>query len=233
MPKIDMTGQRFGRLTVITEAGHDQRRRTRWLCACSCGTETTVAGGDLRSGHTGSCGCLMREISAANGRASAIHGMYGTPTYLSWQSMRARCLNPKAISYPRYGGRGITVDPRWAGFEQFYADMGVRPDGTSLDRLDSNGPYSPSNCRWATAREQARNRRTNRLLTYRGVTLAACEWAERAGINRNTLYARLRKGWSVERALSTGADPAILARLAEAEQRAQQQRQDDEPEESP
>lgn len=225
MPKIDMTGQRFGRLTAITEAGHDQRRRTLWLCACSCGTETIVAGGDLRRGHTSSCGCLMREISAANGRASVIHGMYGTPTYLSWQSMRARCLNPNAISYPRYGGRGITVDQRWAGFEQFYADMGVRPDGTSLDRLDSNGPYNPSNCRWATAKEQARNKRTNRLLTYRGVTLAACEWAERAGINRNTLYARLRKGWSVERALSTGADPA---HLAEAEQRqADEQRDQD------
>jgi hypothetical protein len=144
-----------------------------------------------------------RPDLAARNRARATHRMTKTPTWKSWESMRARCEKPACKDWPRYGGRGIRVCERWSSFEAFLADMGARPDGASIDRIDVNGHYEPSNCRWATPTAQARNRRTSVLIEFRGEHLTAVEWAERVGLERKTLEYRIRIGWDTERALTT------------------------------
>lgn len=171
---IDLIGQRYGRLAIVDRAPNTAAGLARWLCQCDCGATKIVTGDGLRSGSTKSCGCLQREtarISGAakltvHGHAGGTHGQPGvappTPTYISWQSMKQRCLNPNAPNYHKYGGRGIGVHPDWVGsFEVFLANMGERPNGTSLDRIDSTGHYEPGNCRWATPLEQRHNRRAS------------------------------------------------------------------------
>lgn len=136
------------------------------------------------------------------------HGMtringVSTPTYVSWQRMKNRCLNPAAIDYPRYGGRGIVICDRWLhSFENFLADMGLRPDGLQLDRIDNEGNYEPTNCRWISKRGNARNRSSNVLLTVDGVTKTATEWGEETGLGE-TILSRISRGWSHERAVRT------------------------------
>jgi len=127
-----------------------------------------------------------------------------SPIYNVWRAMRQRCLNKTSTNYPNYGGRGISICQRWDEFENFLADMGDRPSGHSLERIDNNGPYAPDNCRWATKRDQQRNRRDVRPLTFQGRTMLMTDWAQAVGIKFNTIQARLDVyGWSVERALST------------------------------
>jgi hypothetical protein len=129
--------------------------------------------------------------------------MGGTPEYSSWRSALQRCCDPTFVYYSYYGGRGITVCERWRDFSNFYADMGPRPTPQhTLDRIDNDGPYAPKNCRWATRQEQARNRRSNRMLTHNGETLCLSEWAERIDLPANALYMRLYNGWSTEQALT-------------------------------
>lgn len=129
-----------------------------------------------------------------------------TATYKAWEAMHRRCRLESQDSYPQYGGRGIAVCEQWASFEEFLADMGEKPVGMSLERKDSNGPYAPNNCRWATQKEQQRNRRGNRLLSHDGVTMTVAEWAERIGVGSATIRSRIDKhGWSVARALETPA----------------------------
>lgn len=159
MPKgvyADLVGQRFGRLLVTARAAHQLGHPRKWLCLCDCGRITTTGTGNLTSGGTQSCGCLAAEVKSARVRT---HGMTDTRTWRSWQGMKNRCRNEKNPSYYRYGGRGIQVHEPWLKFENFLADMGERPEGMSLDRIDVNGNYEPSNCQWATSTEQRVNQR--------------------------------------------------------------------------
>lgn len=127
--------------------------------------------------------------------------------YSVWDSMKQRCLNPKNASYKNYGGRGITICERWMDFENFLADMGQPPKGQWLERIDNNGPYSPENCRWATPSQQNRNTRRNHYIEHNGQRKLVVEWAEESGINKGALLMRIRKGWSMERALSEPVRP--------------------------
>lgn len=155
MPKrVDLLGFKFGRLTVVRKGPVKNTRQT-WVCICECGNEKTATNGDLKKGHVRSCGCLMIG-NPKHGHAKG----NGSPTYRSWRAMMNRCTNKSVRDYEQYGGRGITICERWTdSFEKFLLDMGERPDGCSLDRINSNGNYEPLNCRWATPSEQVKNRR--------------------------------------------------------------------------
>lgn len=153
----DLTGQVFGRWLVLCEApGY-----SRWHCQCVCGTEKDLQGSSLVHGTTHSCGCLLREINAARATHGEGHGENTTPEYWAWTSMRQRCLNEHSVHYPKYGGLGITISPRWDSYENFLEDMGRRPEGLHfLDRYPNEyGNYEPGNCRWATPSENRTNRR--------------------------------------------------------------------------
>lgn len=206
-PRIDLTGQTFGRLTVLRYA---EKRKSGhyWVCRCECGEETTTLGSNLRSGHAKSCGCVQKEKAAAQatvmGRANRTHGAIDTPEYVAWRNMRRRCLDEDDASYAHYGERGITVCDRWLDFENFIADMGPKPGKEyTLDRIDVNKGYEPGNCRWTTQKVQQRNRRWHRLLEYKGETKCMGEWAEIADISLPVLWQRINRGWPVEQAMTT------------------------------
>lgn len=189
-----MVGERFGRLLVIGLAPSKHRNSYR-ECRCDCGNVRIIPASGLTAGRSRSCGCLKVEQSKT-------HGLSHIPEYLVWKSMKARCLSPAASGYRNYGGRGIALCGRWLSFEKFIEDMGRRPgDEYSIERINNDGNYEPSNCRWATKREQANNRRGNRLLTLKGKTLTLQQWADSLGISAGTLDTRLRLGWTLERAL--------------------------------
>lgn len=171
--RLELAGQTFGRWTVIAPGQRTYRGWfTHWLCRCECGTEREVATGNLRKGLSTSCGCRNREVTASRARAQfSTHGMskggsggHGSPTYVSWLAMRQRVRDANRPGHERYGGRGITICPAWNDFQTFLADMGERPRGKTLDRINVDGNYEPDNCRWATPKEQANNRRPRAIV---------------------------------------------------------------------
>lgn len=199
--KSALLGERFGRLVVVDVL--DGRRRR---CQCDCGNESIVHRCNLTTGNTQSCGCLRKEIesvvSLTHGHTS---GKQWSPTYTVYHGMLQRCCNPNNPRWKDYGGRGITVCSEWrTSFATFFADMGERPIGCSIDRIDNDGPYQKDNCVWANDAQQARNKRDNRFLTYNGKTQTLSEWAEETSIPYYTLHSRLRRGWTVEKTLSKG-----------------------------
>lgn len=204
---VDLTGQRFGRLTVIRRGPNANRGKARWWCECSCGKSCVlVFSFSLRGGDTKSCGCLLGEAGRLRLQT---HGRSKTPEHKTWLALRRRCNSPSDINYSRYGGRGIRVCERWMNsFENFLTDMGPRPSRQhSIDRLDVNGDYEPSNCTWSDPRQQARNKRNSLLVAHNGETLHINEWSERTGIRAGTLRERLLTlSWTPKRAFETPAD---------------------------
>lgn len=206
MAREDLTGRVFGRLMVIGFDHMNSHRASMWACRCSCGIEKAVLRASLINGLTRSCGCFHKEqISTSNGMAE-------TSFYHRWEGLIARCTNKKDRSWSGYGGRGIKVCNEWLEFNNFRHDMHQEylehierhgAKNTSLDRIDNEGPYSKENCRWATRKEQANNRRSNRLIELEGQRNTVGRWSEILGINRSVIEGRLRSGWSVERALTT------------------------------
>jgi hypothetical protein len=197
----DLTGQTFGRLTVI-ERGPNKGIRTYWWCKCICDTRCLIYRGRLLSGETQSCGCLHKELSR---QRRLIHDMTHTPEYHIWCSMRQRCRDPHVKSYPDYGGRGITVCERWLhSFENFYADMGARPSPKhTIERKNNDGPYAPDNTIWLPKTLQNMNKRNSHLITLDGQTACLKEWMHRTGTSLTTFYRRVQNGWSEQEALTT------------------------------
>lgn len=202
----DEIGSRYGRLLVVSRDTEPSKyAHARWLCVCDCGNTTTVLSTNLRRGSTTSCGCYkISRIVETNTK----HGRTGSAELNTFMGMNSRCLNAKGKDFKRYGGRGITVCDRWhrdtpGAFENFLADMGERPSlEHSIDRMDNDGPYSPENCRWAVQKTQQNNKRSNTILTFGGKAQNVTQWAEELGMKRSKIYYRLRRGWSVEDALS-------------------------------
>jgi len=197
--KLDITGLKFGKLTAIKENGFDKspsRKHIRWDCKCDCGNILNVRLNALRTGGVKSCGCLMV--------GNIKHGMKHTKEYETWSRIKARCYNTNNPDYFLYGGRGITVCSQWLeSFENFYNDMGERPlNCNSIDRIDNNGNYEPSNCRWSDIKTQARNKRNNRTYELNGLKMCMADWAKHLGISFATLDERLKK-WSLEKSLTT------------------------------
>ncbi len=175
---LKIAGRRFGRFLVLGFSHQDKSGHSHWKCVCDCGTEKTIRGSHLTEGDTVSCGCFHQEqLSKArttHGHARHVNGkQHNSPTYRSWHSMMSRCHNPNVPSFSYYGGRGITVCSQWQTFAGFLADMSVRPKFTSLDRINPDGNYEPDNCRWATSREQARNKQPLVAITFSDEELLA------------------------------------------------------------
>lgn len=212
MKVIDLTGQRFGRLTVLRRCGTSKDGQKVYLCKCDCGNFKEIRSGNLRNGHTNSCGCLSREVtSKVNAERNTKHNGCGTRLYGIWYDMRQRCSYEKSINWHLYGGRGIRVCDEWQeSFEPFrdWALSHGYEDGLQLDRIDNDGNYSPDNCKWSTRTEQGNNRRTCIYVTIDGVTKSVSEWCRETGVNRMVAYSRIRKGWEPEQAV-TVTDPNV------------------------
>lgn len=199
----NLVGMKFNRLTVLEFAGTTLGRAAIWRCQCDCGNITNVRASKLKNNIIKSCGCYKKEQWI---RDHTTHGHSSkqkkSSTYSSWLNMKARCSNSSCHEYHNYGGRGISICERWNSFENFLSDMGECPDGLSLDRIDNNGNYEPSNCRWANAVVQGNNRRNNRRITYNGETKTLSEWSRILDMNWFTLFHRLKAGISVEDAFT-------------------------------
>lgn len=193
-------GDKFGRLTVLEKSEPYRNpegyiKESRWLCQCECGNTKVILRSALMTGRTRSCGCLFTETvkicRLINGVKRNRKGAYS-----SWTQMKSRCSDKNASGYEYYGGRGIKVCNRWKSFDLFYEDMGDRPEGFSIDRIDVNGDYKPENCKWSSISEQSYNRRNNRHIELNGEIKPLGKWIEQFGISRSCITGRLRRGWT-------------------------------------
>ncbi len=200
MIKYDMTGHRFGRLTVLSFFETRKHYRKMWLCRCDCGTEKAVCGKSMRDGAIVSCGCYKAEKAK---QVHTTHGKTGSKAYHSWSGMISRCHNSKNPKFYMYGEKGIVVCERWKNsFSDFISDMGDPPSKYhSIDRIDGDGNYCPENCRWASPKEQSAHIRTNHLVTFKDETKHVSEWARHLGCSKETLFGRIRLGWNDERVI--------------------------------
>lgn len=192
--RADLVGKKFGRLNVI-EFSHKEKisktNRRFWKCSCDCGEYKIAHTNSLTSGKCRSCGCLALESSIKNGSLTKKHGMFGSPEYKTWQSIKDRCLNKKSKDYSRYGGRGVKVSKDWKNsFENFYKAMGPRPPGTSIDRINNDGDYTISNCRWATPKQQMRNRSVSLSKNVIEIIDIISEYKK---VSYSTAYKKLRR----------------------------------------
>jgi hypothetical protein len=200
----DIAGQKFSRLTAIKKI-----KPGTWMFRCDCGSEIEKQKVAVTRGNTKSCGCLRKDRVTERNRDGAGTRRKDTrvvshPLYNLWNGMKARCSNPNHVGYRNYGARGVKVCERWSDFWAFVEDMGERPVGTTLDRVDPSGDYTPDNCRWATRKQQSLNTSRNIRLTHNDVTLTVREWADRLGVDQKLLNRRRALGWPVDRILSVG-----------------------------
>lgn len=199
----DYSGMRWGRLTAVALALRSETRDHKWRFACDCGGEIVTNIKLVKAGKTSSCGCLFREMMAARNTTHGLSSVH-QDEYRIWKNMRARCQSPTNKSFPDYGGRGIAVCERWQDFANFIADMGPRPSGASLDRVDVNSGYGPENCRWVGAVEQANNKRNNRVIEWGGVAKTLQQWCAEYGVEPSKVRYRLSQGMTLEAALTSG-----------------------------
>lgn len=196
-----MVGQRYTRLTVIRENGRNKHGGVLWLCECDCGNQIEVSTNSLNKGNTKSCGCLYRDY-LNNSRPNSIkHGASKSRLYTIWRDMKLRCYNKKQIGYKNYGARGIKVCNEWLydfiSFKNWAMDSGYQ-NGLTLDRLDNDGNYEPSNCKWSTPKEQSNHKRNNRCVVYRGEKHTIAEWSNLTGIKYHLIWTKLKNGYSMD-----------------------------------
>lgn len=193
-------GVRFGNLVVLCDVESNSRHR-KVKCVCDCGNEKDFFISNIKRGYTSSCGCLHKEVIS---ESSSTHKMSKSKTYSTWLNMKARCSNENNPNFSNYGGRGIKVCDRWINsFENFISDMGERPRGLTIDRIDVNGNYEPSNCRWASDKQQARNKRNTYIVEFNGVIKPLIEHCNDVGIEYKTVFKRIsQSGYSIDKALT-------------------------------
>jgi hypothetical protein len=188
----DLSGRKYGKLLVIKRS-EINKGGIYWECECDCGNQLNIRGNHLKEGQHSCVKCMKHDYAYT-------HGLHGHPSYRTWVMMRQRCLNPNAIGYKNYGGRGIKICKRWNDFENFAKDVGVPPSSKhTLDRFpNKNGDYEPSNFRWATWKEQQRNKRDNKTVSYKGETKTVAEWSDITGIEYSTIHRRLSNEWKLD-----------------------------------
>lgn len=197
--RVDHTGSRFGSWVAVA-IDRTNGHRTWWRVRCDCGAAAVVRADSLTTGGSKRCVTCQSEVSR---QTHTRHGETRDPTWRSWASMRERCENPNFSAFKDYGGRGVKVSARWQSYEAFVQDVGYRPAGTTLDRIDCSGDYEPGNCRWATPKQQARNKRRTVYLEVNGERKSLSEWAEDRGFSHITFYKRYAAGWSDQDIVNT------------------------------
>lgn len=207
MKPLDLAGKTFGYLTAIKRVANNKHRNAMWLCRCCCGNVKVVSAQNLRKGDVKSCGCKKSEM-ISNSRTK--HGMKHTPTYGSWLAMKKRCNNPTCDHYYNYGAKGIKVCEEWnSSFVSFLRDMGERPEGKTLDRIDNSKGYYKENCKWSTDEQQRENRTDNCMIKYNGKTQTCKQWSKETGIKYDILNDRFHRGDRGDRLFRPEKSPRI------------------------
>lgn len=212
--RLDLTGKIFNYLRVVKRHKHKNAAYVEWACRCVCGKTIYLPPYKLISGHPQSCGCKKDYLI---GIANTRHGHTKdkiSRTYNTWSSMKARCNNLKSNNAKHYGRKGIRVCDRWSSFPNFLKDMGEKPDGMTLERIDSKGNYSPQNCRWATYTEQANNKSSNRIVLYKGTKDTLANACRKANVDYHMVHRRIQKGWAIEDAIYAPLDVSRRTKAA-------------------